>query len=64
MSQHRIFGSEADQPRPLAYIKTFRPNRRRMRGYVLAAALGGVLALVLAAVGALLISAGMIGPGA
>jgi hypothetical protein len=49
MSQHRIFGSEADQPRPLAYIKMFRPNRRRMRGYVAAAIAGGMLALALAA---------------
>jgi hypothetical protein len=48
MSQHRIFGSEADQPRPLAYIKTFRPNRRRLRGYMLAAVIGAFLALVLA----------------
>jgi len=49
MSQHRIFGSEADQPRPLAYIKMFRPSRRRMRGYVMAAIVGGVLALTVAA---------------
>ena len=49
MSQHRIFGSEADQPRPLAYIKMFRPNRRRVRGYVLAAVIGGLLALGAAA---------------
>jgi hypothetical protein len=63
MSQHRIFGSEADQPRPLAYIKTFRPSRRKARGYVLAAAIGGVLALILAAALALF-GAGLLTPGA
>lgn len=49
MSNHRIFGSEADQPRPLAYVSMFRPHRRRYRGYVAAAAIGGVLMLAAAA---------------
>jgi hypothetical protein len=49
MSQHRIFGSEADQPRPLAYIKMFRAGRRRVRGYMIAGVIGGLAALVLAA---------------
>jgi hypothetical protein len=48
MSQHRIFGSEADQPRPLAYVSMFRPQRRRYRGYVTAAVIGGVLMLAAA----------------
>ena len=48
MSHHRIFGSEADQPRPLAYVSMFRPHRRRYRGYVTAAVVGGVLVLAAA----------------
>ena len=48
MSHHRIFGSEADQPRPLAYVSMFRPHRRRFRGYVAAAVIGGVLMLAAA----------------
>ena len=62
MSQHRIFGSEAGQPRPLAYIKMFRPNRRRTRGYLIAAVGGGLLALVLAA-GLALVGGGLIALG-
>ena len=62
MTHHRIFGSEADRPRPLAYIKTFRPNRRRLRGYLLAAGVGGLLALAAAASLAVL-GSGMIGTG-
>jgi len=50
MSHHRIFGSEADQPRPLAYVSMFRPQRRRYRGYVAAAMIGGALVLAAAAV--------------
>ena len=64
MSQHRIFGSETDKPRPLAYIKTFRPHRRhRMRGYLIAAMVGGLLALALAA-GLALVGSGLFAPGA
>lgn len=48
MSHHRIFGSEADQPRPLAYVSMFRPHRRRFRGYVAAAVIGAVLVLAAA----------------
>jgi hypothetical protein len=48
MSHHRIFGSEADQPRPLAYVSMFRPQRRRYRGYVAAAVIGGTLMLAAA----------------
>ncbi len=62
MSQHRIFGSEADQPRPLAYIKMFRPNRRRVRGYVMAAVLGAMVALGLAA-GLAALGSGLLAPG-
>ena len=50
MSHHRIFGSEADQPRPLAYVSMCRPHRRRYRGYVAAGLIGGALMLVAAAV--------------
>lgn len=50
MSHHRIFGSEADQPRPLAYVSMFRPHRRRFRGYVAAAMIGGAVVLAAAAV--------------
>ncbi len=48
MSNHRIFGSEADQPRPLAYVSMFRPSRRRYRGYVAAALIGGALVIAAA----------------
>ena len=48
MSHHRIFGSEADQPRPLAYVSMFRPHRRRYRGYVAAAVIGAVVVLAAA----------------
>jgi hypothetical protein len=48
MSNHRIFGSEADQPRPLAYVSMFPANRRRYRGLVTAAVIGGVLVLAAA----------------
>ena len=48
MSHHRIFRSEADQPRPLAYVSMFRPHRRRYRGYVAAAAIGAVVVLAAA----------------
>jgi hypothetical protein len=61
MSQHRIFGSEADQPRPLAYIKMFRTSRRRIRGYVLAGVLGALAVLALA-VAAVLMGGGLITP--
>ena len=50
MPQHRIFGSEADRPRPLAYVSMFRPQRRRYRGYVAAAMIGGAVVLACAAV--------------
>ncbi len=49
MSHHRILRSEADQPRPLAYVSMFRPHRRRYRGYVAAAVIGGALMLMAAA---------------
>ena len=52
MSRHRIFKTEADQPKPLAYIRTF-PNkgRRRVGRYLTAALVGG--AVVIGAVAAL-----------
>ncbi len=46
---HRIVKSEADQPRPLAYVRLFPRGRRRVSGYLLAALLGGALALAAAA---------------
>ena len=48
MTRHRIVGSEADNPRPLAYLSMF-PRRRGDTGRYLAAALIG--ALVMLAVG-------------
>ena len=48
MSHHRIVGSEADQHRPLAYVSMFRPSRRRYRGYVTAALIGGALVIAAA----------------
>ena len=60
MSHHRIFGSEADQPRPLAYVSMFRPGRRRYRGYVAAAVIGG--ALVIAAAIMVLLTGASVGP--
>jgi hypothetical protein len=59
MSHHRIFGSEADQPRPLAYVSMFRPNRRRYRGLVAAAVIGG--ALVIAAAILVLVTGASVG---
>jgi hypothetical protein len=59
MSHHRIFGSEADRPRPLAYVSMFRPHRRRYRGYVAAAMIGG--ALVLAAAAAVVLTGASLG---
>ena len=58
MSNHRIFGSEADQPRPLAYVSMFRPGRRRYRGYLAAAVIGGAL-VVAAAIMVLLTGASL-----
>ena len=60
MSHHQIFGSEADQPRPLAYVSMFRPGRRRYRGYVAAAVIGG--ALVIAAAIMVLLTGASVGP--
>ena len=60
MSHHRIFGSEADQPRPLAYVRLFPPNRRRNRGLVTAAAIGGLL--VLAAAILVVVTGASVGP--
>jgi hypothetical protein len=58
MTQHRIFGSEADQPRPLAYVSMFRANRRKRHGYV-AAALVGVCLTVAAGVAMVLVGGGL-----
>ncbi len=60
MSHHRIIRSEADQPRPLAYVSMFRPHRRRFRGYVAAGAIGAVL--VLAAAIAVIVTGASLGP--
>lgn len=61
MSQHRIFGSEADQPKPLAYVRMFRPNRRRFRGYVAATVIGVALTAV-AGVAWVVVQGGLAGP--
>jgi hypothetical protein len=61
MSQHRILGNEADQEKPLAYVRMFRTSRRRHRGYVLAAAAGVVLAAI-AGTAWVLIQGGLAGP--
>ncbi len=60
MTQHRIFGSEADQPRPLAYVSMFKASRRRHRGYLAAAAIGVVLTLA-AGVAMVLVGGGLAG---
>ena len=60
MSHHRIFGSEADQPRPLAYVSMFRPSRRRYRGLIVALAIGA--ALLIAAAIMVLVTGASIGP--
>jgi hypothetical protein len=54
---HRIFKSEADQPKPLAYLRSFPQNRRRTGGYLVAAITGGALALIAAAALAMIASA-------
>ena len=46
MSQHNIVGSEAfDDARPVL-IRTYRRRGRTLRGYLIAAVVGGVLAFV------------------
>ena len=51
---HRIFKSEADEPKPLAYLRMYPQNRRRAGRYVAAAMAGGALALIAAAALALI----------
>ncbi len=46
---HRISRSEADEPKPLAYIRVFPRGRLRVGGYLAAAVAGGAMALVAAA---------------
>lgn len=46
MIQHRILRSEADEPRPLAYLQMYRPSRRARGGYMAAAMIGGAAALI------------------
>ncbi len=43
---HRITKSEADEPKPLAYIRVFPRGRLKVSGYLAAAMAGGALALV------------------
>jgi len=45
---HRIFRNEADEPKPLAYVRMYRPGRRRANGYALAALAGTALVLIVA----------------
>ncbi len=45
MTPHRIIKSEADQPKPLAYLRMYPPGRRRVSGYLVAGVIGGVVAL-------------------
>ncbi len=54
MSRHRIIKSEADQPKPLAYVRVYSRGRRGIGGYVTAAMVGGALVIALAAALALL----------
>ncbi len=49
MSRHRILRSEADQPKPLAYIRMFPRGRRGLGGYLTAALVGGAVAIGAAA---------------
>ncbi len=46
---HRISKSEADEPKPLAYIRIFPRGRLRISGYLAAALAGGAMALIAAA---------------
>ena len=62
MSRHRIFGSEADKPKPLAYIRVYPPGRRGVSGYV-AAAVRGSLATLMAGVAMAVLNGVLIGHG-
>ena len=42
---HRIARSEADQPKPLAYLRVYPRGRLKVSGYLAAAVVGGVVAL-------------------
>ena len=46
---HRISKSEADEPKPLAYVRIYPRGRLKFSGYLAAAMAGGALALVAAA---------------
>jgi hypothetical protein len=54
MSRHRIFRSEADRPKPLAYIRVYPATRRPFLGYLTAALAGGVVAIGVSALLALM----------
>ena len=61
MSQHRIYGSEADQQKPLAYVRMFRQSRRRSGGLLAAVVVGALLTAVLG-VAWVLVQGGLAGP--
>ena len=46
--------SEADQPKPLAYVRVYSRGRRGIGGYLTAAMVGGALVIAVAAALALL----------
>ena len=54
MPTHRIIKSEADEPKPLAYVRLYPRARRGLGGYVTAAVVGGALAIAAVAAIALL----------
>ncbi len=59
MTRHRIVGSEADRPKPMAYLSAY-PGRRRGAARYLAAAAVGALLMLAAGVGLAVLS-GVIG---
>ena len=54
MSRHRIIKSEADKPKPLAYVRVYARGRRGIGGYLTAAAVGAVLVIAAGLTAALL----------
>ncbi len=45
MTRHRIVGSEADRPKPMAYLSVYPGRRRATARYLIAAAVGALLTL-------------------
>jgi hypothetical protein len=59
MSRHRIFKTEADQPKPLAYIRMYPQKGRGNVGAYLTAALAGGAVVIGAAAALALIQTGI-----